>query len=113
MANTARPSATSTRSNPRVAAIGAPGRSPPATDRMNSRPDMVRPVSARAIGSDQPYSRERSINRTNLLWVRQPNSDYGGVMRYVDQPSEVCSISRTVELAGDRWATLILRDLSN
>ena len=34
-------------------------------------------------------------------------------MRYVDQPTEVCSISRTVELAGDRWATLILRDLSN
>lgn len=34
-------------------------------------------------------------------------------MDYVDQPSECCSIARTLALAGDRWSTLVLRDLSN
>lgn len=34
-------------------------------------------------------------------------------MRYVDQPTDCCSIARTVALAGDRWSTLILRDMSN
>lgn len=34
-------------------------------------------------------------------------------MDYVDQPSEVCSIARTVALCGDRWTLLVLRDVSN
>jgi DNA-binding HxlR family transcriptional regulator len=41
--------------------------------------------------------------------------DGQGVRRggYLDQPSEVCSIARSVALVGDRWALLVLRDVGN
>ncbi|HEX3778077.1 MAG TPA: helix-turn-helix domain-containing protein [Pseudonocardiaceae bacterium] len=34
-------------------------------------------------------------------------------MDYADQPTDCCSIARTVSITGDRWMMLILRDLSN
>jgi DNA-binding HxlR family transcriptional regulator len=34
-------------------------------------------------------------------------------MDYLDQPSDRCSIARTVAVAGDRWALLVLRDVGN
>jgi DNA-binding HxlR family transcriptional regulator len=34
-------------------------------------------------------------------------------VEFLDQPSERCSVARTVALTGDRWALLVLRDVGN
>lgn len=34
-------------------------------------------------------------------------------MRWVDYDSRACSVARTVEVLGDRWAILVLRDIFN
>jgi DNA-binding HxlR family transcriptional regulator len=34
-------------------------------------------------------------------------------MRWIDYDSKTCSVARTVEIIGDRWTVLILRDLFN
>src|SRR5947209_18150506 len=35
------------------------------------------------------------------------------LMRWADYDSQVCSVARTVEVLGDRWTLLVLRDIFN
>src|ERR1700755_2321698 len=85
-ANTARPGLTSTGSMPRRAAMGAGGRSPRPMASKNSRP---------------------------LSCVMQRNATRGKLCHAMlgrAYEGQVCSIARSLEVVGERWTLLVLRD---
>ena len=53
------------------------------------------------------------LDRTGLGLLCQPRCDKVHVVRFADFDSGTCSVARSVEVLGDRWTVLVLRDVFN
>src|SRR6266498_2722578 len=110
----------STRRPPRAAATR---RSPARRGRLRAaRPGCGRTRPSRAAAGRRvamggcscrlPLSLNDGLRVGRLGPDRQPRCTLG-LMRWANYDSRVCSIARTVEVLGDRWTLLVLRDIFN